>query len=57
MAGCCPSGDYHRFFNRRFARRLAYRYRKRGLDQTAQTMVQFLQGLGTVNPGPREVPR
>jgi SAM-dependent methyltransferase len=46
MAGCCPSRDYHRFFNQRFARRLANRYRKRGLDPTARTMVQFLQGLG-----------
>jgi 2-polyprenyl-3-methyl-5-hydroxy-6-metoxy-1,4-benzoquinol methylase len=46
MAGCCPSRDYHRFFNQRFARRLANRYRKRGLDKTAQTMVEFLQGLG-----------
>jgi 2-polyprenyl-3-methyl-5-hydroxy-6-metoxy-1,4-benzoquinol methylase len=46
MAGCCPSRDYHRFFNQRFARRLANRYRKRGLDPTAQTMVRFLQGLG-----------
>jgi hypothetical protein len=46
MAGCCPSRDYHRFFNQRFARRLANRYRKRGLDQTAQTMVQFLRQLG-----------
>jgi 2-polyprenyl-3-methyl-5-hydroxy-6-metoxy-1,4-benzoquinol methylase len=46
MAGCCPSGDYHRFFNQRFARRLANRYRKRGLDKTARTMVQFLRQLG-----------
>jgi 2-polyprenyl-3-methyl-5-hydroxy-6-metoxy-1,4-benzoquinol methylase len=46
MAGCCPSGDYHRFFNQRFAGRLANRYRKRGLDKTAQTMVQFLRELG-----------
>jgi 2-polyprenyl-3-methyl-5-hydroxy-6-metoxy-1,4-benzoquinol methylase len=46
MAGCCPSRDYHRFFNQRFARRLANRYRKRGLDPTAQTMVEFLRGLG-----------
>jgi 2-polyprenyl-3-methyl-5-hydroxy-6-metoxy-1,4-benzoquinol methylase len=46
MAGCYPSRDYHRFFNQRFARRLANRYRKRGLDKTAQTMVQFLHGLG-----------
>jgi magnesium-protoporphyrin O-methyltransferase len=46
MAGCCPSRDYHRFFNQRFARRLANRYRKRGLDKTAQTMVQFLRQSG-----------
>jgi 2-polyprenyl-3-methyl-5-hydroxy-6-metoxy-1,4-benzoquinol methylase len=46
MAGCCPSRDYHRFFNQRFARRLATRYTKRGLDPTAQTMVQFLQAAG-----------
>jgi hypothetical protein len=46
MEGCCPSRDYHRFFNQRFARRLANRYRKRGLDQTARTMVQFLHELG-----------
>ena len=46
MAGCCPSRDYHRFFNQRFARRLANRYCKRGLDQTAQRLVEFLQGLG-----------
>jgi magnesium-protoporphyrin O-methyltransferase len=46
MAGCCPSRDYSRFFNQRFARRLANRYRKRGLDPTAQTMVQFLQAAG-----------
>jgi 2-polyprenyl-3-methyl-5-hydroxy-6-metoxy-1,4-benzoquinol methylase len=46
MASCCPSRDYHRFFNQRFARRLANRYRKRGLDPTAQTMVQVLRELG-----------
>src|SRR5512132_3472770 len=46
MAGCCPSGDYLRFFNQRFARRLANRYRKRGLDTTARKMVEFLEALG-----------
>jgi 2-polyprenyl-3-methyl-5-hydroxy-6-metoxy-1,4-benzoquinol methylase len=46
MAGCCPSRDYRRLFNQRFARRLANRYRKRGLDTTARKMVEFLQGLG-----------
>jgi 2-polyprenyl-3-methyl-5-hydroxy-6-metoxy-1,4-benzoquinol methylase len=46
MAGCCPSRDYHRFFNQHFARRLANRYTKRGLDPTAQAMVQFLHAAG-----------
>jgi hypothetical protein len=46
MAGCCPSRDYLRFFNQRFARRLANRYRRRGLDTTARTMVGFLRALG-----------
>jgi 2-polyprenyl-3-methyl-5-hydroxy-6-metoxy-1,4-benzoquinol methylase len=46
MGSCCPSRDYHRFFNQRFAQRLANRYQKRGLDKTAQTMVQFLRALG-----------
>jgi hypothetical protein len=46
MASCCPSRDYHRFFNQRFARRLANRYTKRGLDPTARAMVEFLQVTG-----------
>ncbi|HKO86506.1 MAG TPA: methyltransferase domain-containing protein [Actinomycetota bacterium] len=46
MSSCCPSRDYHRFFNQQFARRLANRYRKRGLDTTAQRMVEFLQAGG-----------
>lgn len=46
MAGCCPSHDYRRLFNRRFARRLTSRYRRRGLDPTARRMVEFLRALG-----------
>jgi magnesium-protoporphyrin O-methyltransferase len=46
MASCCPSRDYRRFFNQRFARRLANRYSKHGLDTTAQKMVEFLRALG-----------
>jgi hypothetical protein len=46
MASCCPSRDYRRLFNQRFARRLANRYSKRGLDTTARKMVEFLRGLG-----------
>ena len=46
MAGCCPSRDYSRFFSQRFARRMADRYRRRGLDATARRMVEFLQAVG-----------
>jgi hypothetical protein len=46
MAGCCPSRDYRRLFNQRFADQLASRYRKRGLDQTTQKMIEFLGQLG-----------
>ena len=46
MPGCCPPRDYLRFFNERFARRTANRYRKHGLDKTARTMVEFLHALG-----------
>jgi 2-polyprenyl-3-methyl-5-hydroxy-6-metoxy-1,4-benzoquinol methylase len=46
MGSCCPSRDYRRLFNQRFARRLANRYRKRGLDTTARKMVEFLRELG-----------
>jgi hypothetical protein len=34
------------FFNPRFARRVAQRYRKRGLDKPAGRMVAFLEGHG-----------
>jgi len=33
-------------FDQRFARRLATRYSRRGLDSTAQTMVEFLRQVG-----------
>ena len=55
MAGCCPSHDYRRIFNQRFARRLTNRYSKRGLDKTARTMVQFLQQLG-IEVAPHALP-
>jgi hypothetical protein len=49
MAGCCCPGDYDRFFNRRFAGRLAKRYRRHGLDKTARTMADFLIERGVEN--------
>jgi hypothetical protein len=43
---CCDPRGCDRFFGRRFARRMAGRYRKRGLDTTAQQMVEFLEQRG-----------
>jgi magnesium-protoporphyrin O-methyltransferase len=46
MSSCCRPGDYERFFNKRFAHRVASSYRKRGLDRTAQRMMDFLKSQG-----------
>ena len=46
MASCCDPRGCDRFFGSRFARRMAGRYRKRGLDPTAQQMVEFLEQRG-----------
>jgi len=46
VAGCCNSRGCDEFFNPRFARRMAKRYRKRGLDRPARRMVEFLQSRG-----------
>jgi 2-polyprenyl-3-methyl-5-hydroxy-6-metoxy-1,4-benzoquinol methylase len=46
VTGCCNPRGCDRFFNDRFARRMAKRYRKRGVDKTARRMVEFLAGRG-----------
>jgi magnesium-protoporphyrin O-methyltransferase len=46
MAGCCNSRGCDQFFDPRFARRMANRYRKRGLDKAARRMVEFLESRG-----------
>jgi hypothetical protein len=46
MAGCCDPRGCDEFFGGRFARRMAARYRKRGLDKTARRMVGFLESRG-----------
>jgi magnesium-protoporphyrin O-methyltransferase len=43
---CCDPRGCDQLFNRRFASRVARRYRVRGLDATAARMVSFLTGLG-----------
>ncbi|MGH3092780.1 MAG: SAM-dependent methyltransferase, partial [Gaiellaceae bacterium] len=45
MSCCAPKG-YRELFGERAARRDARRYRRKGLDETAQEMVEFLRGRG-----------
>ena len=46
MPRCCSARGCEEFFDERFARRVANRYRKRGLDRTARRMVAFLEQRG-----------
>jgi magnesium-protoporphyrin O-methyltransferase len=43
---CCNPRGCDRFFGEKFARRVAKRYRQRGLDRTARRMVGFLEQRG-----------
>ena len=42
MAGCCDPRGYEEVFGAGFSRRMARRYRRRGLDATATRLVDFL---------------
>lgn len=46
MGGCCDPGGYEEMFGEGFARRMAKRYRRRGLDRTATRLVDFLETDG-----------
>jgi SAM-dependent methyltransferase len=46
VSGCCNARGCDRFFSRRFAARLARRYREKGLDKTAARIVEFLASQG-----------
>lgn len=50
VAGCCDARGCDQVFTPRFARHVAARYRKRGLDRIARRMADWLeaQGLGGV---------
>ena len=54
MSACCASG-YERFFGPRQARRDAKRYRRRGLDGTAQRLVDQLAERGVTGASALEV--
>jgi hypothetical protein len=46
MPNCCNARGCDDFFSARFARRMAKRYRAKGLDRTARRMVGFLEAKG-----------
>ena len=46
---CCNPRGCDEFFNPRFARRMARRYRKRGLDKPSRRMVEFLEQGGELD--------
>jgi len=55
VTGCCDPRGCDRFFGRRFAARAAKRYRKRGLDRTAERMVAFLEAHGIADAAVLEI--
>ena len=55
MSGCCDPRGCDKFFGRRFAKRTAKRYRKRGLDKTARHMVAFLEQHGVEDAAVLEI--
>jgi 16S rRNA G966 N2-methylase RsmD len=46
VSGCCDPRGHDRVFDARFARRTAARYRQRGLDGTAQAIVDLVTAGG-----------
>jgi 2-polyprenyl-3-methyl-5-hydroxy-6-metoxy-1,4-benzoquinol methylase len=52
---CCNARGCDEFFSPRFARRVAQRYRKRGLDRTERQIVAFLEEAGIADATVLEV--
>jgi 2-polyprenyl-3-methyl-5-hydroxy-6-metoxy-1,4-benzoquinol methylase len=46
LSCCSPPRGYTKLFSKRAARRDAKRYRRSGLDETAEEMISFLRGRG-----------
>src|SRR4051812_9661547 len=46
MGSCCDPRGCDEFFGDGFARKMANRYRKGGLDRTSRRMVEFLEAQG-----------
>lgn len=46
MDDCCPRPEYDGVFDDRFARRIARRYRRKGLNRTQRSLIGFLAERG-----------
>jgi 2-polyprenyl-3-methyl-5-hydroxy-6-metoxy-1,4-benzoquinol methylase len=55
MDGCCGDDGYGDTFGTGFSRRVARRYRKRGLDPTAARMVEFAAAHGVAGASVLEI--
>jgi 2-polyprenyl-3-methyl-5-hydroxy-6-metoxy-1,4-benzoquinol methylase len=55
MPGCCDPSGYDDVFGERYARTLARRYRRRGLDRSARRMVGFLEQQGLAGASVLEI--
>jgi magnesium-protoporphyrin O-methyltransferase len=55
VRACCNAHGCDQLFDDRFARRMAKRYRARGLDRTSRRMVDFLEGRSLAGASVLEV--
>src|SRR5919202_2614658 len=55
MAGCCTPSGYRKVFGAKRARRDVRRYRRRGLDEAARRIADFLVGRGVSGDSVLEV--
>jgi len=55
MAGCCTPSGYRKIFGSKTARRDVRKYRRRGLDEAARRIADFLVGLGVAGDSVLEV--
>ena len=55
MAGCCDGEGYDDVFSDRFAKRVAKRYRRRGLNATSSRMVDYLSEHGVESASVLEI--
>jgi SAM-dependent methyltransferase len=55
VAGCCDPSGFDAMFTPAYAHRAARRYRRNGLDRSAQPMVDFLAGRGIAGASVLEI--